>query len=232
MLVALIQCRLNSTRLPGKALLPLGGSTVIGKVVKRVQQSCVDKVVVVSQDDEIIDHVLEFGASYSKFITNTRDVLAEFYHAAMLYRADTIVRITGDCPCISPKMIDQMVGFYADCNVDYYCNHSDYIQGVGVDGLDIEIFSYKVLERAFLQATDDYDKEHVCPWMVRNGKVNSAMFYWDFNSKLSIDTQEDYERVSEIFDTLGDSFETKDLETYFKEKENGEEREEGRKSRS
>ncbi len=221
MIAVLIQARLNSVRLPKKALYKLGDSTVLGQVVRRAKQSSVDKVIVVSQDDEIIDVAKREGVHYSQFQTNDRDVLAEFYHAAKTFRVDTIVRLTGDCPCVSPKGIDQLVGMF-DGSRDIICNHSDEIDGLGIDGLDIEVFSFGALQRAHMEAHSDYDVEHVCPWMYRNLKHEQIACMWDFNPKLSIDTRDDYNLVYDIFNELGNDFETRELMEFFKDRGNEE----------
>lgn len=218
-MIIFIQARLDSVRLPKKALLPLGDSTVLGQVIRRAKKADAEKVVVVSQDQPIIDVAIAEGADYSRYVSDKRDVLAEFFYAAKIHEADTIIRLTADCPCVSPKEINQMVGFFQEEPCDIICNHSDAIEGFGIDGLDIEVFSFSALRRAYQEATEDYDREHVCPWIYRNMKKQQAAYLWDFDAKLSIDTQKDYERVFDIFEKLGNDFETRDLEKYFKEKE-------------
>lgn len=217
MTTILIQARLDSTRLPGKVLMPLGNSTVIGQVIHRARKS--GDVIIVSQDQSVIDVAIAEGVGYSKFITDRRDVLAEYYQAAEWYNADPIIRLTGDCPCVSPTEIDKMIRFFQEEPCDIICNHSDAIGGFGIDGLDIEVFSFEALEKAYLSATSDFDREHVCPWLYDNLKVQQVASLWDMDEKLSIDTQQDYDLVFEIFEKLGSDFETRDLVEFFKEKE-------------
>lgn len=216
MIAILIQARLNSERLPEKALLPLGDSTVLGQVIRRAKKSGLP-VVVVSQDQPIIDIAVAEGVEHSKLILSERNVLKEMYHAARMFEADTIVRLTGDCPCVSPREINQMVGFYQEELCDIMCNHSDVIQGLGIDGLDIEVFSFAALRNAHYRARSSRDREHVTAWMYDNLRSQQVGCLWDFDAKLSIDTQEDYERVYDIYETLGNDFETRDLIGYFKE---------------
>ncbi len=218
MTAILIQSRMGSTRLPGKALLPLGDCSVLRQVIRRCARSNADRVVVVSKDKPILDVAFFEGVDVSCLQSDKRDVVAEYYHAAA--GMDTIVRITGDCPCVSPKEIDQMIGFFKDSNCDYMFNHSDYAMDMGIDGLDIEVFSFTALKEAYHQAKD---REHVCTWMLDNLKSQRVMYNWDFNAKLSIDIQEDYERVFKIYEKLGNDFETINLQEYFKDKENEEE---------
>jgi len=220
MIAILIQSRLGSTRLPGKAVLPLGDATVLGQVIRRCKRSMADKVIVVTQDEPIADIASIEGTESSVSPSGERDVLAEMYLAASMSGADTIVRITGDCPAVSPKEIDQMIALYGESGRDIICNHSDAITGAGIDGLDIEVMSFEALEKAYKQATSGYDREHVCTWIYDNLKHSQPYFDWDFDEKLSIDTKEDYDKVFAIFENLGSEFETRDIMNYFKEKEN------------
>lgn len=222
MTIILIQSRLGSTRLPRKALLPLGDSTVLGQVIRRCKRAEADKVIVVTQDKEIACIASSESVECSMTLTDERDVLAEMYTAAKSYKADIVVRITGDCPCVSPKEINQMIEFFKEGRSDIMCNHSDAITGAGIDGLDIEVLSFAALGEAYFQATSDYDRKHVMPWVYRNLTHSQPFFDWDFDEKLSIDTEDDYKRVFAIFEKLGSEFETQELITYFrKEKENG-----------
>ncbi len=219
MTTILIQSRLGSTRLPMKALLPLGDSTVLGQVIRRCKRSKADRVIVVTQDYEIAEMASAEDVDFCMTKTRERDVLSEMYWAAA--GSDTIVRITGDCPCVSPKDIDQMIDLYKDEDCDIMCNHSDAIAGAGIDGLDIEVFSFAALQECFEKATNGCDREHVTPWMYHNLRHEQPFVCWDFDAKLSIDVEEDYKLVFHIFEKLGSEFETRDLLEYFrKEKEN------------
>lgn len=217
MIAILIQTRLGSTRLPEKALLPLGDSTVLGQVIRRCKKTGL-KVIVVTPDKKISDIAKEEGVDLvSRLYLNKRDVLAEYYNAAMTNGVDTIIRITGDCPCVSPKEINQMVGMFE--NRDIICNHSDGLTGLGVDGLDIEVFSFNALKKAYNEAVEPSDREHVCLWMYSNLRSEQIACSWEYYPKLSIDTQEDYELVCDIYNELGNDFETIDIMNYFKDKE-------------
>ena len=220
MVIILIQSRLGSTRLPMKALLPLGDSTALGQVIRRCKRSKADKVVVVTKDPEIAEIAHIEGVEWSITPTDGRDVLAEMYIAAKSFKSDIIVRITGDCPCVSPKEINNLIDDYKEMNKDIICNHSDAITGAGIDGLDIEVFSFEALETANDLSTVDYDREHVTPYMYRNMTHDQVFYKWDFDKKLSIDTKEDYKLVFHVFEKLGNEFETREIVNYLKEIEN------------
>ncbi len=220
----LVQARLGSVRLPQKALLTLPQDScinVLERLFHRLKQVKDTEVIVVTPDDEIADVAEKNGILYSIFKCGDRNVLAEFYHAAIHYNIDPIVRITADCPCVSPKLIEQMLKCYNLEDTHIVCNHADSLSNSpGIDGLDVEVFSGYALETAYEETTEPYDKEHVTPWMYRNLKHSAVMCDIDIprDTKLSIDTQENYEFVCDIFRKLGGDFEICDLIRYFKEK--------------
>lgn len=216
MIGAIIQARLGSERLPNKVLLPLGNHTMLGQVIRRVGQSRVDAVVVVSPDIELMNE--EEGADYYFSWCRTkedRDVLAEYYYAAKDYDIDTIIRITADCPCVDPKEIDRLIDLHLAQNVDYTFNRCDEDDPGGwIDGQDIEVFTFNALEGAHNEAVEPYDREHVTPWMRRNltiFKVFEPLYRFDVNFNLSVNTKEDYDRLFEIFKRLPDNFTSEEL---------------------
>lgn len=232
-----IQARLGSERLPRKMELPLpenGDKTILEQLIYRVKKTAqyyaptfvkVKTICLITQNVELVEIAKKCGIDYSVYNTEKRDVLAEFAKANEVFKCDVVVRITGDCPCTSPRMIEQMICAFVDSNSDIICNNSDALKVEhGIDGLDIEVFSASALRQAYETATEPYDREHCCPWMYKNLKSEVVPFIWELSKdlKLSIDWQEDYERICDIFKTLGNDFEIRDLVSYFKEKEKNE----------
>lgn len=174
--VAIIQARLTSKRFPNKIMARIGDKSILQHVIDNVKQvKLVHEVVVASP------HPLEFtGAKTFVWNGNENNVLGRFYHCATQYKADTIVRITGDCPLIQPNLIDSAIAYYSATNTSY-CIFAP------VSGLDVEVFSYRLLEEAFNTTKDREDLEHVTPYMKRV-------------SSISVDTKEDYERVKKLYD--------------------------------
>lgn len=103
------------------------------------------------------------------------DVLSRYYECALKHEADIIVRITADCPLIDPKIIDFAVIYFMENKFEYVCF-------APVDGLDVEVFSFALLENAYRNAEEQYDREHVTPYMRRK-------------TKLSVDTLSDLKKV-------------------------------------
>lgn len=168
--LAIIQARLSSSRLPKKILALIGNKPIIQHCVDRVRMSLwVDDVVVASP------HYIPVNFNAHRFIGSEKDVLDRYYKCAKEFQGDVIVRITSDCPFIDPDIIDEAVEYY-------YRTDFGFVGFAPIDGLDVEVFSYKLLEEAWKKAKDPFDREHVTPYMKRK-------------TKLSVDTAIDLKRA-------------------------------------
>lgn len=163
--IAVVQARMSSRRLPGKVLTPLAGHPVLGLVVGRLRRAGrVDEVVVATSTDPSDDPVAEWCEE-----NNTRchrgsleDVLDRFLGAARASGATHVVRITADCPLIDPVLIDQVIAQALMEDLDY-CG----LAGEFPDGLDCEIMTRSALERAAAEAMLPSEREHVTPYLKR-----------------------------------------------------------------
>ncbi len=196
----IVQARLNSKRLPGKAMLSLGGEPVIRHVLRRCKEiPGVDTVVcaIPEGSDPIAREAAELGCDV--FPGSELDVLARYYGAAKMVGADVIVRVTGDCPLIDPVICGRVLALMKD-GVDYASNTMP--RGYA-DGLDCEAFTFEALDRAHKAANDPYDREHVTSFMQRN--LHCVNWYGDGdpNERLTLDTLDDYLKLSEIFHAVG-----------------------------
>ncbi|HEY2900970.1 MAG TPA: aminotransferase class III-fold pyridoxal phosphate-dependent enzyme [Polyangia bacterium] len=163
--VAIIQARLGSSRLPGKVLLPIGSSTMLERVVQRVRRARqVDEVVVAtttaSKDDQLASFCRAHGIAV--FRGSEDDVLDRYHRAALAAEAQVIVRVTSDCPLIDPEVIDRVITLYGQGGVDYVANNFRYTYP---QGLDTEVFSLAVLTRAWREAQQPAEREHVTPYL-------------------------------------------------------------------
>jgi glutamate-1-semialdehyde aminotransferase/spore coat polysaccharide biosynthesis protein SpsF (cytidylyltransferase family) len=206
--VAIVQARLDSTRLPGKVLKPLQGRPLLSHVVSRLQESkMINKVIVATSNEDSDIPIAEFCAhnEVSCFRGSKNDVLDRFYHAAKLFDAEVIVRITGDCPLIDPQVTDRVIKCYLTGDSDYVSNiHPPTFP----DGLDTEVFSFSVLERAWKEATMKYQKEHVTPYIVTSDKFTKMNV--THNTDLShlrwcVDYEEDFIFVENVLRGLNAS---------------------------
>ena len=171
--VAIIQARMGSSRLPGKTMADVEGQPMLGHVVDRVRRARrVDQVVVATStapsDDIIASFCEKTGIPCHR--GSETDVLDRFYQAARAEHADTIVRITADCPLIDPVIIDSVVEQFQRGGLDYVSNA---MVRTFPDGLDTEVFSATALETAWHEGRMSSDREHVTPYL-RSGKFRTA----------------------------------------------------------
>jgi spore coat polysaccharide biosynthesis protein SpsF len=213
MIGAIVQARLGSARLPNKSLKDLGGKTVIERVVERLKLAKnLEKIVVTTPDQEIITLVRKAGAEVNWW-RGRRDVLAEYFAAAMTFNLDTIVRVTGDCPCVDPEEVDRIIGIHLTSGADYTYNRCDNEPEGWVDGLDVEVFTIGALEDAYENATKPYEREHVTPYMRENlfcMRVKRPLVTMP-DVRLSINTQEDYDFISGLYERLPENFTTHNI---------------------
>ncbi|HET6279925.1 MAG TPA: aminotransferase class III-fold pyridoxal phosphate-dependent enzyme [Polyangia bacterium] len=205
--VAIIQARLGSRRLPGKVLLPLGAATMLEQVVARARRARrIDQVVVattVSAKDDSVDALCR-RAGIAVFRGSEDDVLDRYYHAAVAASADVIVRITSDCPFIDPVVIDRVVDEYLSRGFDYVANNFRYTYP---QGLDVEVFSFAALERAWREATLPAEREHVTPYIrsgarFRIGEVANPDDLSQRNLRWTVDEPADMEFARAVYARL------------------------------
>lgn len=206
--VAIIQARMGSARLPGKVMKDLYGKTVLAHDIERLKQAKkLDDIVVATtvdkKDDKIAIEAFECGVKV--FRGSEEDVLNRYYHAARENFADIIVRITSDCPFVDPLIIDEMIDFFKSGSFDIVSNAgSDLSKRTYPRGLDVEIFTFASLEDAFKNAKKKYQKEHVTPYIYEHAK---NCFYYKNNEDYShhrwtLDTAEDWILVQKIYEKL------------------------------
>ena len=200
--IALVQARMGSVRLPQKVLKKISDKTIIELLLMRLSKSNeLDEIIVAtsenSENDMLVKHVESLGFKCTQ--GSEKDVLNRFYESAKSLDADIIVRITGDCPLVDPDIVDKCVKRFKTLNVDYFSNISP---ASYPDGLDTEVFSFNTLEQANNNAISAYDREHVTTFI-----RNSDLFSKDVlqneidysNLRWSVDELEDLEVVTKVF---------------------------------
>ncbi|MDC0043751.1 aminotransferase class III-fold pyridoxal phosphate-dependent enzyme [Candidatus Pelagibacter sp.] len=201
-IVAIIQARVNSSRLYSKVLKKIAGKSILELIICRLSKSTkITKIVVATsknqKDKKIIKLCKKMQVNYFK--GSEKNVLSRYYNAAKKYKADFIVRITADCPLIDPKVVDQVIAYFFKNNVDYCSNiHPPTYP----DGLDVEIFSFKALENSFKNANSNFEKEHVTPFIISNKNIKKINHYSkkDYSFlRLTLDTASDFKLIKQIF---------------------------------
>lgn len=208
MIVAIIQARMGSTRLPGKVLKEVNGKPLLSYQLERVGKSrLVNKIVVatsdLSRDDEIVSFCETYGIDC--FRGSEHDVLSRYYECAKEYGANTIVRLTADCPLSDPEIIDEVVQKFLDDKVDYCANTVPVESATFPDGTDVEVFSMEALSKAFTEVKDPHFREHVTFQFWQTSEYTSSQLIGASNLsnyRLTVDYPEDYEVVKFIFDEL------------------------------
>jgi glutamate-1-semialdehyde 2,1-aminomutase len=179
--LAIVQARMGSTRLPDKVMRKVGGVTVIELLLTRLSESnAINQIVVAtsidSANDPLVQHVN--GLGYETFQGSEQDVLDRFYFAAKQFDADIVIRITGDCPLTDPILVDEAIKKFTTSGVDYLCNMSP---PTYPDGLDIEVFTFSALERAHQETKVPSDREHVTPFIRESGLFSTLTISSDQN---------------------------------------------------
>ena len=206
--VAIIQARMGSTRLPGKVLKDVCGKPMLWYMVNRLRFSNkIDNIVLAipnsAQDDELEDFAE--GLKLQCFRGSEEDVLSRYYWAAAESGGQVIVRLTSDCPLIDPRVTDKVIEEHLNSDADYT---SSGISRTFPWGLGAEVFSFDALKRAYKEAEQDYEREHVTPYFylhpeifkLKSVEAEGKLRRPDL--RLTVDTEEDLQLIREIFKRL------------------------------
>jgi spore coat polysaccharide biosynthesis protein SpsF len=198
-IVCIVQARMGSSRLPGKVLKDICGFPMLDWVIHRAQlASSINAIMVATttdqEDDPIADWCIQNGITFYR--GSALDVLDRFYQAAVSVDADVIVRLTADCPLIDPAVIDEVVGALLDRQADFAANRlPPPFHRTFPIGLDVEVVTFTALERAWQDAKEQFEREHVLPYLYKDvGKFNVFV----------LDAKEDYGALRWTVDTPQD----------------------------
>ena len=200
--VAIVQARMGSTRMPNKVMKPIAGVPMIELLLARLARSSeIDQIVLATSTDAnntpLIEHVQKLG--YTCVRGSENDVLDRYLVAARQAQADVVVRITGDCPLIDPVLVDQAIAQFRMENLDYLSNGAP---ASYPDGLDTEVFTLQALERAGHESQDPFEHEHVTPYLRKPGLFKTGVMRHseDLSGlRWTVDEPADFEVVSAVF---------------------------------
>jgi spore coat polysaccharide biosynthesis protein SpsF len=206
--IAIIEARMSSTRLPGKVLRQIMGQPMLALLVKRLQcAQQLDGIVVATTvnpaDDPIETLTRKLGVGC--FRGSEEDVLGRVLQAANAFAADVVIEITGDCPLIESTKVDEMLSSFMQMSIDFMVNRLD---GSYPDGLGLRIFRKELLQEIDHLTKDPVDREHVTIYVWEHPELYSIHHfnnhlnpkYWDL--RLTVDTSEDFDLISKIFEEL------------------------------
>ncbi len=201
--VAILQARMGSSRLPGKVLADLAGRTMLARVVRRARRATlIDQVVVATSvgpgDDPIVEECDRL--SVACFRGSERDVLGRFHRAAIAFSADAAVRITADCPLIDPVVADAVIRAFLDAGPDYASNT---LRRTYPRGLDTEVIAASALARAWRDARHPYERTHVTPYIYQHPEQFRLLAVTGpedlSGGRWTVDSQEDLEFVRTVY---------------------------------
>lgn len=231
-IVAIIQARMSSSRLPGKVLLDIAGKPMLAHVIERAWNAGGINSVWVATTMDASDDPIEALCNQHKvpcYRGSMHDVLDRYYHTAKLAEAEVIVRLTADCPLLDPALVDATLEAFMD-GADFATNRlpHPWTRSFPI-GLDVEVCSLSALQRAWTEAEQRYHREHVMPYLYdgasfeanesqpesgknyilrgyssRGFRLAQLHHYPDYGAlRWTVDTPADLALVWEIFSRLG-----------------------------
>ncbi len=193
--VAIVQARMGSTRLPRKVLKDLGGATVLERVLNRVRRVALADGVLVATTSQPADNAIVSECrrlAVDVFRGSETDVLDRYYNAAQQARADAVLRVTADCPFVDPVLLDELLRSFLAHRPDYASNC---LVRTYPCGLDAEIITHAALSRAWREAILSHQRAHVTPYIYENPSKFQL---------LSVTAEEDWSKFRWTVDTAED----------------------------
>ena len=206
MILAILQARMSSSRLPGKVMKPILGKPMLQLHIERVQRAkSIDKLVIAtstSTEDDAIEQLCK-ELHVECYRGSLDNVLDRFVQAAAQYQPDYVLRLTGDCPLFDPSLCDEFIHYALSQNYDYCANGNP---ATFPDGLDMEIMTYAALLDAAKNATFPSEREHVTPYIQKQPerfKIGVFKNDIDLSSlRWTVDEPEDFEVIKRIYEEL------------------------------
>jgi len=206
LIVAALQARMSSSRLPGKVLMPLLGKPMICHQIDRIKRSkMIDKLVVAtsthSSDNPLAMQIQDLGVECYR--GQLKNVLSRLYGATSKFKPDHVVRLTGDCPLIDPEVIDKTIEHHLQLDLDYTSN---ILPPSFPDGLDVEIVKFDIFKKINSFAVTKSEMEHVTLYIRNNlHKFKTGNFSSNINlsdKRWTVDNIEDFIFVEKVYEEL------------------------------
>ena len=218
----IVQARMGSTRLHGKVMKLLDNEdTVLDVLIKRLKLSkLVDEIIIATTPDKTNSAIIGLAQKYevSHFIGSEENVLERYFEAAKKFKIDLVIRITSDCPFIDPEVLDHMIEFYSRNDYDYISN--PFVQTNFPIGFSIEIFSFEILEKLYLNAETVPEKEHVTYYLIKHSN-EFKIYHYDLDDllnfkdlRLTVDEADDLKICREIYKLLKEKGKLIDFTVY------------------
>lgn len=204
---AVIQARMESTRLPKKVMSPIVGHPMLWHIINRIRKAeLIDKIILATTSNKEDDSISKFAEENNilLFRGSEHDVLDRYYKAAKNFNLKNIVRITADDPFKDPAVIDKIIKIYLKGKYDYASNTIKPSYPVGIDA---EVFSFEAIEKAWLESKKEFEREHVTPYIWMNPdkfKIINVEYEKENLSDLrwTVDTKEDLAFAKTVYEKL------------------------------
>lgn len=211
-ILAITQARYGSTRLPAKILKEVDGMTLLEIHLRRILKSkLISELRVATTTEEGAEYIIQVTDKVGviSYQGSVDDVLDRFYQTANQAHPDYVVRLTSDCPLIDPVIIDKVIMECLESESDYASN---VLYPTFPDGMDVEVFKFSALEKAWNEATLKSDREHVTPYIWRNSTEKGGVLFKSVNiynkedwsrERITVDTLDDLQVVNYLIQNLG-----------------------------
>ncbi len=205
-IVIIVQARMTSTRLPGKVLKEVLGKPLLAYQLERLRRvRLADEIVLATTINQTDDVLAAFAVQegIACYRGGEQDVLDRYYQAAVIAKADVVVRVTSDCPLLDPGIVDQVIQNYCEPpQVDYVSNT---LSRTYPRGLDVECFSFAALQAAWEKAGQAYEREHVTPYLYQQDvfskkEVKAEADYSSY--RWTVDTSEDFQLICLLLEEI------------------------------
>ena len=209
-IVCVVEARMASSRLPGKTMKKIMGKPMLQLLIERLKRAKTINDIIIATSKHPEDKVIEELAGkigVNCYRGSLEDVLSRVIEATRYVNGDIIVEITGDCPLVDPDIIDHMVETYLKSNVDYVSN---ILEATYPAGMDVQVFSLKVLEEISEMTNNPEEREH-CSWLIYKNpertkykllNVKGPKELYNPYLRLMVDYPRDFEFASKIYENL------------------------------
>lgn len=205
---AIVEARMGSSRLPGKTMMEIMGVPSIQLVIDRLRRAKrINDIILATTTNSEDDTIEQFCHDYRVvcFRGPSEDVLGRVFHAAQKYETEVIVEVTGDCPLLDPWLIDDCIDLFLESDYDYLSN---FIEQSYPPGIDVQIFTFAVLEQLHSVAKDQKYREHVTLYILKNPTLfrmrnvfaPPELYYPDWH--LELDEHADYKLIKTIYENI------------------------------
>ncbi len=212
--LAITQARIGSTRLPEKILKTINNQSLLEIHLLRILRAKrIDKLKIATTNEPGNDRIISIAdkLNVEAHKGSVNNVLERFYETAITETPDWVVRLTSDCPLVDPEVIDSVIDFAINEDLDYASNT---LEPTFPDGIDVEVFKFTSLKKAFIEARLISELEHVTPYIWKNSSFAGGHLFKsdcfrnddDYSHiRLTVDTQEDFMVVDKLIEVLGTS---------------------------